>query len=59
MPIDAIAFESIDMPTTVYIFKVEDYHIYYVGNTTVLVHNADCAQIIKDVESGKTELKNS
>ncbi len=26
---------------TVYNFKVEDYHTYFVGNNSVLVHNAD------------------
>ncbi len=29
-------------PVTVYNFRVEDFHTYYVGENCVLVHNASC-----------------
>ena len=37
-----ISFESTEEPTTVYNFKVEDNHTYYVSKLNVFVHNADC-----------------
>ena len=54
-----ISFESSRFPTIVFNISVEDFHSYFVGGKVVLVHNADCAQIINDVESGKTELKST
>ena len=57
LTIDDISFETSEEPITVYNFKVEDYHSYYISGKYIFVHNADCAQIIQDVESGKTELK--
>ena len=44
---------------SVYNFKVADYHTYFVGLNHLLVHNNNCAKIIEDVESGKTELENT
>ena len=38
--VERIEFE--DKEETVYNFQVEDYHTYYVGESSVLVHNADC-----------------
>ena len=57
LTIDDISFETSEEPTTVYNFKVEEYHTYYVCKKYIFVHNADCAQIIQDVESGEIELK--
>jgi len=48
-----------DQTVKVYNFKVDDYHTYFVGRDYIWVHNADCSQIIKQVESGEVELENS
>ena len=39
--IEKVQHEILDNPVTVYNFEVEDFHTYYVGNSSVLVHN-DC-----------------
>ncbi len=40
--VEQIYHEKLDNQfKTVYNFKVEDYHTYFVGNNSVLVHNAD------------------
>ncbi len=39
---------------SVYNFKVEDYHTYFVGGIAVWVHNNDC---INQVESGQKKLE--
>ncbi|MFR9238756.1 MAG: polymorphic toxin-type HINT domain-containing protein, partial [[Eubacterium] siraeum] len=46
--------EQCEKPITVYNFKVEDYHTYFVGNCKIWVHNNDC---VKKVESGEIELE--
>ena len=38
----AIWIELLDVPTKVYNFEVEDFHTYYVGENSVLVHNKGC-----------------
>jgi len=38
--IDEVYHETLSEPVTVYNFNVEDYHTYYVGEDSVLVHNA-------------------
>lgn len=40
--------EYLDEPETVYNFQVEDFHTYYVGNNSILVHN----KCIKPRENG-------
>ena len=42
--IDSITIERLTTPETTYNFEVEDFHTYYVGETTVLVHN-ECKRI--------------
>ena len=42
--------EIVQKPEIVYNFKVEDFHTYYVGNTGVLVHNADCKKTYVEAE---------
>ena len=43
-----------DGPRTVYNFKVEDFHTYFVGERCVLVHNADYAEQVRaNAEQGK------
>ena len=37
--VEAIEHELLESPITVYNFEVEDFHTYYVGDTSVLVHN--------------------
>ena len=54
-PVERIEFE--DKEETVYNFQVEDYHTYYVGENSLLVHNADCGNGSEagkgDSEAGK------
>ena len=37
--IEQVQHEILEAPVTVYNFEVEDFHTYYVGDTSVLVHN--------------------
>ena len=37
--LEKVQHEILESPVKVYNFHVEDYHTYYVGNTSVLVHN--------------------
>ena len=37
--VEAVEHELLESPITVYNFEVEDFHTYYVGDTSVLVHN--------------------
>ncbi len=41
--IEKVQHEILENPVTVYNFEVEDFHTYYVGNSSVLVHN-DCGK---------------
>jgi len=41
VPVEDIKLELAESPVTVYNFQVEDFHTYYVGNSGVLVHNAE------------------
>ena len=41
-PITDTYGEQLDEPVIVYNFEVQDFHTYYVTDTGVLVHNADC-----------------
>ena len=56
--VEAIEHELLESPITVYNFEVEDFHTYYVGDTSVLVHNM-CAKKadIKQVEAAAKKLK--
>ena len=40
--LELVQHELMEAPITVYNFQVEDFHTYYVGNDSVLVHNAKC-----------------
>ncbi len=44
--------ETLSSPVTVYNFEVEDYHTYYVGNHTVLVHNLCKQELIAGNKNG-------
>ena len=37
--IEQVQHELLETPVTVYNFEVDDFHTYYVGDTSVLVHN--------------------
>jgi len=39
--VDSVEIEFLDDPVTVYNFEVADWHTYFVGDTGVLVHNAN------------------
>lgn len=41
--VEAVEHELLEEPITVYNFEVEGFHTYYVGDTSVLVHN-DCTK---------------
>lgn len=45
--IDKIVYEKLSKTVTVYNFEVEDYHTYYVTNSAILVHNANCKDFVK------------
>ena len=40
--VEKVQHEILEEPITVYNFEVEDFHTYYVGESTILVHNANC-----------------
>lgn len=44
------------VPTTVYSFQVEHFHTYHVGNSNILVHNANCKLIQNNDGSYDAEL---
>ena len=43
LEIEKLESEKLDDPVIVYNFEAEDYHTYYVGEHTILVHNS-CAK---------------
>ena len=42
--IEQVQHELLERPVTVYNFEVEDFHTYYVGEGSILVHNM-CAKL--------------
>lgn len=40
--VEQVQHEILESPVTVYNFEVEDFHTYYVGENSVLVHNKGC-----------------
>ena len=48
--VEMIQHEILESPITVYNFEVEDFHTYYVGVSSVLVHN----KCINDHKTGRT-----
>ena len=40
--VEKVKHESLNKPVTVYNFEVEDFHTYYVGENSILVHNKGC-----------------
>lgn len=53
--VEAHDIEQCENPITVYNFKVEDYHTYFVGKSCVWVHNDMCQP--KDVPDGMGQYK--
>lgn len=41
-PVPFVQHELLEAPVTVYNFQVESYHTYYVGESGIRVHNANC-----------------
>ena len=66
--VELVQHEILEAPIAVYNFEVEDFHTYYVGESSVLVHNM-CARITnitkaeskiwKNFQSAKNGLKKS
>lgn len=58
--IKKITIEEVAEPITVYNFKVDEYHNYFVGNEMVLVHNANQNYEVQDelTESTKEKIVN-
>ena len=58
MIVELVQHEILEAPIAVYNFEVEDFHTYYVGESSVLVHNM-CAKKadIKQVEDAAKKLK--
>ena len=56
--VELVQHEILEAPIAVYNFEVEDFHTYYVGESSVLVHNM-CAKKadIKQVEDAAKKLK--
>ena len=56
--VEMVQHEILEAPIAVYNFEVEDFHTYYVGESSVLVHNM-CAKKadIKQVEDAAKKLK--
>lgn len=48
-----IIFEQLDNPVTVYNFEVDDWHTYYVGNSSILVHNMCAKEFIRSPQNYK------
>ncbi|MDD6212377.1 MAG: polymorphic toxin-type HINT domain-containing protein [Clostridiales bacterium] len=40
--VEKVKLELLNEPITVYNFEVEDFHTYYVGENSILVHNKGC-----------------
>ena len=57
LTIDDISFETSEVPTTVYNFKVNEFHTYCVGHINVLVHNADYGSrpVLPEFDGKRTE----
>lgn len=48
--VEWIQHEILESPVKVYNFKVEDFHTYFIGESSVLVHN-DCMNLAQtDIE---------
>ena len=50
--VGALEIEQCENPVTVYNFKVEDYHTYFVGENVIYVHNATCTPENMDALKG-------
>ena len=45
--IEQVQHELLESPVTVYNFEVEDFHTYYITESQILVHNANCDKMGK------------
>ena len=56
--IEQVQHELLETPVTVYNFEVDDFHTYYITESQIFVHNANCGttspnQMQKQVERGQ------
>ncbi len=57
--VEKVQHEILEQPIAVYNFEVEDFHTYYVGESSVLVHNATCGPRISGVPKAESPVWNS
>ena len=53
LTIEDYYIELTEEPVSVYNFQVEDLHTYFIGDCAVWVHNADCDQIVSQLDVNK------
>ena len=51
--VEAVQHEILELPVKVYNFEVEDFHTYFVGESSVLVHNKCSGSYDIEFQSGK------
>ena len=56
--VEKVQHELLETPVSVYNFEVEDYHTYYVGGTSVLVHN-ECGRPMSPKKVGDDLIRNN
>jgi len=54
-PVERAYHETTDKPVTVYNFQVEDFHTYHVGESGILVHNADYQKQVEQLEANRKQ----
>ncbi len=55
--IKCVEIIHLDTPVNVYNFEVEDWHTYFVGETSILVHNMCAKEFVKSPKNAKQVLK--
>ena len=57
--VDVLGVEIVylDTPVNVYNFEVADWHTYFVGNTSILVHNMCAKEFVRSPKNAKQVLK--
>ena len=54
--VEKIQHEILESPVKVYNFEVEDFHTYFVGESSVLVHNLCTKSRITNISKGKSKI---
>ena len=55
--VEQVQHELLESPVKVYNFEVEDFHTYYVGESSVLVHNMCAEEFIRSPKNAKQVIK--